>query len=216
MLCKNVKTAIAGILALAFSVCEANAQSNQFSRYMTPDQFGISQFDIHDCGSVVLRLADQRASVLASVDTSERDEERPYSSETTFRLVLAGYLMDSECGNQSNDPGAIQHYLRGCELGVAIFKAYACFRAGRMYRDGRGVARNSGEAVRLFHLSCHPLSVSSNGNQFRGPACLSLGEMYEAGIGVERNQDTAARMMRAFCNQYRDPACNRRMEMNVH
>jgi uncharacterized protein len=96
-------------------------------------------------------------------------------------------------------PALAQDFDKGAEAynhgryGAALFEwqklaeagdAKAQYMLGQMYKDGKGVDRNSGEAIRWFRKS------AEGGNPSAG---YWLGQLYENGDGVQRNGQEAAR-----------------------
>ena len=91
---------------------------------------------------------------------------------------------------------AVFHYRKAHELG----NTQATYNLGVLYRHGKGVKRDYGEAVRLFKIA-----VSKNYKR----AFYSLAFLYENGKGVAKDDHEAARLYKLAVDLKQVEAMNR-------
>ena len=76
----------------------------------------------------------------------------------------------------------------------------SCNSLGYMYRDGKGVTKDYGKAMKLYEKAC-------DGGIARG--CDNLGYMYRHGKGVTKDRRKAKKLYKKACDLGYTEACNK-------
>jgi hypothetical protein len=143
--------------------------------------------DLRDgMGCVGLAVMMYRGNVVPKdVDRARQILGRECDAGSFYGCAQLGLVYEME---SQDFPRALALETRACNGGDAT----GCVGVGRLYRDGRGVAKDPARAKEYFARSC----AEGTG---MGIGCGELGKLYDLGLGVAKDDATAFHYIELGC-----------------
>lgn len=116
----------------------------------------------------------------------ENHDRADCTRQCADHIATACSILGSLLAHDGDLGGALAYFRLGCEGG----HAWGCYRLGRLYELGVGIAADTSKAAPLFQTAC-------DGHQAK--ACSELGILYFKGDGVARDLSEAAQLFDLAC-----------------